>query len=150
MITDHISNSDQYLGLSKGIQQAFDFAAKTDLSTLDIGKYPIDGDKVFVLIQAYAPKKVEEGKCEAHKNYIDIQYVIEGKEQMGYGPVEGMEVVDPYDPSKDRYFVNFKGDMLTYDTGMFAIFFPQDAHMPGIEYEGCDYVKKAVFKIKCA
>lgn len=149
MITDHINNCKHYTGLSKGIQQVFDYASKTDLSALDIGKYEIDGDNVFVLIQDYAPKRMEDGKCEAHKNYIDIQYVIEGKEQMGYGPVASMTIVEPYDAAKDRYFVAFKGDMLTYDAGMFAIFFPQDAHMPGIEEEGCTYVKKAVFKVKC-
>ena len=148
MITDHIKHYKHYQKISAGIQQAFNYVTSNDLSALEVGKYEIDGDNVFVLIQAYQPKAMSEGKCEAHKNYIDIQYVIEGTELMGYGLVDTMEVIDPYDPAKDRFFVGFKGDMMTYEAGMFAIFFPQDAHMPGIEADGCTYVKKAVFKIK--
>lgn len=149
MITDHISNSKQYEAISKGIQQAFEYARNNDLSALDLGNYEIDGDNVYVMILGYEPKTIEDNRCEAHKNHLDIQYVIEGTEQMGYGPVDTMEVVVPYDSVKDRYFVGFTGETLTYEAGMFAIFFPQDAHMPGIKVEGCDYVKKAVFKIKC-
>ncbi len=100
------------------------------------------------MIQEYEGKQIENGKCEVHKNYIDIQYIIEGCERMGYGTVDTMEVIEEYDAVKDRFFVKWTGDLIRYEEGMFAIFFPQDAHMPGIIAEGCEQVKKAVVKIK--
>lgn len=148
MITDKISNLKDYIGISEGIRKAMHFIEYNDLSAMEVGKYEIDGSDLFVLIQAYEPKAIDLAKCEAHKAYIDIQYVIEGYESMGYGPVESMEVIEAYDEAKDRYFVKYSGDLMSYEAGMFAIFFPQDAHMPGVKAPGCDLVKKAVFKIK--
>ncbi len=148
MITDHIKNAATYKGISERMDKALDYLATTDLSALEVGRYELDGDNLFVLIQAYEPKNVEDGRCEAHKKYIDIQYIIEGQERMGYGIAEDMAVVDPYDDAKDRYFVEWTGDFVEYSKDMFAVFYPQDAHMPGIEIEGCSFVKKAVVKIK--
>ncbi|MDA3845669.1 MAG: YhcH/YjgK/YiaL family protein [Vallitaleaceae bacterium] len=148
MITGHIKNANLYKNISASIGEAITYIQDNDLSTFEVGKYEIDGDNLFVLIQSYAPKTVEAGNCEAHKNYIDIQYIIEGYEQMGYAPVADMTIVDPYDEAKDRLFVKWEGDLIHFKKDMFAIFFPQDAHMPGIKTEGCELVKKAVFKIR--
>ncbi len=148
MIIDKLSNANTYTYISEGIKKAFDYLKQEDLVSKEVGKYEIDGDNLFVLIQEYDPKKEEEGKCEAHKKYIDIQYIISGVEKMGYAPVGGMEVIDPYNDVKDRFFVKWDGEFKTYTEGTFAIFFPQDAHMPGIEAVPNQKVKKAVVKIK--
>jgi len=148
MITDHIKNSQQYKTISEKMDKAFQYLQETDLKGLEPGRYELDGDNLFVLIQAYEAKAIEDGKCEAHKKYIDIQYIIDGSELMGYAPVEGMEIVDPYSEAKDRYFVKWEGDLINYSEGMFAIFFPQDAHMPGISNGECPSIKKAVVKIR--
>lgn len=148
MIADQLKNYKQYTALSQRINDGLTYLAETDLSALEVGKYEIDGDNLFVLIQSYEAKAVEEGKCEAHKKYIDIQYMIEGCEYMGYGPSDAYEIIDPYNNDKDRYFVKWDGDLVKFDQDMFAIFFPQDAHMPGILVNSGDQVKKAVVKIK--
>ena len=148
MITYHIKNADQYMGLSERIEKALTYLKETDLAALEAGRYELDGDNLFVLIQEYEPKALEAGKCEAHKNYIDIQYIISGSEIMGYGMVETMEVTEAYDHAKDRLFVAWDGDLVNYTEDMFAIFYPQDAHMPGISDGKCTAVKKAVVKIK--
>lgn len=148
MITDRISEAASYKGISPGIKKALTYIENNDLALLEEGRYNIEGDDLFFLIQGYEPKAIEDGKCEAHRNYIDIQYVIEGSEYMGYGPLEGLKVTEAYDVSKDRLFVEWSGQLIAYDAGMFAVFFPQDAHMPGIKAQGCTYVKKAVFKVK--
>lgn len=148
MIFDHISNLNTYKGLSPRLDKAFDYIQSTDLSALEVGKYAIDGDDIFVLIQSYQGKKVDEANCEAHKNYIDIQLVLEGDELMGYAPVNGMTVTDPYDAAKDRFFVKWEGTLLNCTNDMFTVFFPQDAHMPGVERTSGIQVKKAVIKIR--
>lgn len=147
MIVDHIKNAEAYYNLSPRIEVALKYLEAMDLTTLEVGKYEIDGDNLFVLIQEYEPKTIEEGKCEAHKKYIDIQYIIKGRECMGYMLTEKGEVTESYDDTKDRLFVKWTGDLVSYTEGMFAIFYPQDAHMPGIKTDGCDFVKKAVVKI---
>lgn len=148
MIYDHISNADTYTSISEGIKKGLDYLVSTDLENLEVGKYEIDGSDVFVLIQEYLGKEISDANCEAHKNYIDIQYIIAGEEYIGYAPVEGMEVIVPYDEAKDRYFVKWDGTLLTYTKGMFSIFFPSDAHMPGVEKTSGIVIKKAVVKIK--
>lgn len=148
MITDQLKHYKQYTGLSQRINEALTYLAETDMAALEVGKYEIDGDNLFVLIQSYEAKAIEAGKCEAHKKYIDIQYIIEGQEYMGYGPSDAYEVIDPYNDDKDRYFVKWAGDLVKYEKDMFAIFYPQDAHMPGIAVNSGEMVKKAVVKIK--
>lgn len=148
MIIDSIKNISTYKNLSERFEKAFDFLSNQDLEKLEVGKYELDLDNLFVLIQEYTGKKEEEGKCEAHKKYIDIQYIISGIEKIGYAPVDTMEVVDPYNEDKDRCFVKFKGDFNVLTKDMFAIYFPQDGHMPGIEVIEGSTIKKAVVKIK--
>ncbi len=148
MITDRISNGASYKGISAGIKRALEFIENNDMAAMEIGRYNIDGDDLFVLIQGYEPKTIDESRCEAHINYIDVQYVIEGKELMGYAPVERMTVLEAYDAGKDRLFLEWTGQLIAYEAGMFAVFFPQDAHMPGVKTTGSTYVKKAVFKVK--
>ena len=101
MITDHIKNAASYKNISDRIKKALDYLENEDLKSLTTGKYELDGDNLFVLIQEYEGKQVENGKCEAHKNYIDIQYIIEGCERMGYGTVDTMEVIEEYDAAKE-------------------------------------------------
>jgi YhcH/YjgK/YiaL family protein len=67
---------------------------------------------------------------------------------MGYNDLEKMEVTEAYDNEKDRLFVKWEGQLMTYTEGMFAIFFPHDAHMPGIESVPGQLIKKAVIKVR--
>lgn len=148
MIVDLIKNADLYKSISERVEKGLEYLATTDLKAMEVGKYPLDGDNLFVVIQEYTPKKLEVAKMESHKAYIDIQYIIEGKEQMGYQPVEGSTTMIDYNPEKDVMFFENEGEFTTYTEGMFGIFFTQDGHMPGVEVEGCDKVKKAIVKIK--
>lgn len=148
MIVDALKHSNKYKTISSNLDRALSYLQTMDLEKLELGRYEIDGDEVFVLIQGYAPKSLEQGKCEAHKNYIDIQYVIEGEEMMGYMPAENGQVLEAYDETKDRWFMKWAGDLISFEKGMIGIFFPEDGHMPGLKAEGCQYVKKAVVKVK--
>jgi len=149
MIIDIAKNMATYENLSEKFKQAFEFLSNQDLENLEIGRYELDSDNLFVLIQEYTGKKEEkESKCEAHKKYIDIQYIISGVEKMGYAPIDTLEIVDPYNETKDVLFAKFKGDFTVFNKDMFAIFFPQDAHKPGVEVIEGTTIKKAVVKIK--
>lgn len=148
MIVDKLSNSHLYSGLGEKINKAIDYLKKTDFTKMQLGKYEIDGENIFALVNEYNTKDENEGKLEAHKKYIDVQFVAKGKELMGYAPLENQKVIDEYNEQNDIMF--FVGDksFTKVDEGMFAIFFPTDVHLPGIKFDEKSNVKKIVIKVK--
>lgn len=148
MIIDKLNNASLYYGISERIAKALKYLQNNDLSEFQNGRYDIDSDNIFVLVQDYNTKPLSEGKYEAHRKYIDIQYIIKGEEKLGYVYVHKLKTSTDYDEVKDIVFFNGEGDFVTAEEGTFIIFYPEDAHMPGIESEICEYVKKAVIKIK--
>jgi YhcH/YjgK/YiaL family protein len=148
MIIDKIQNSHLYKGLSKRIEKAFEYIKATDLKNINPGKYEIDGENIFALISEYKAKSESEGKLEAHRKYIDVQYVISGEELMGYAPLGGQQVLDPYKEENDIIFFAGEKSFTKVSSGMFAIFFPGDVHMPGIMIKESSAVKKLVIKVR--
>lgn len=148
MIVDDIKNSDFYLGLNEKFSKAFDFIKNSDLLSMECGKYEIDGDNIYANLQEYDTKPVDEGKWEAHKKYIDIQYVIKGQEEMGYANISEMKPICEYDESKDIVFLKGSGDFFVVKEGFFTIFTPNDAHMPSLAVVEEEYTKKVIVKIK--
>ena len=146
MIIDKLENACFYYNLNAKIEKALRYLQDNDLSEFDNGKYEIDNDNIFVLIQDYDTKT--EGKWEAHEKYIDIQYIIKGREKMGYVNIDELKPVTDYDKDKDILFLEGDGNFVIADEGYFVIFAPQDAHMPGMMIDMPEYVKKAVVKIK--
>ena len=148
MIIDKLSNSHLYSGLDERINKAFAYLKKTDFSKMELGKYEIDGDTIFALVNEYNTKDESEGKLEAHKKYIDVQFVAKGSELMGYAPLENQIVIDEYNEQNDISFFIGEKSFPKVDEGMFAIFFPTDVHLPGIKVDEKSYVKKVVIKVK--
>ena len=147
MIVDRLTNCALYENLSPRMKTGFEFLKTQDLQGLEVGKYPIDCDQVFALVQEYHSKPIEEGKYETHRKYIDIQYIVSGRELIGCTNVGSLEPLDSYDAGRDIQFFAGQGDMFLLDAGMFAVFFPEDAHMPCILVDGPEAVKKVVIKI---
>lgn len=147
MIIDKLSNSQIYATLNPRLQAGFEFLKNQDLAALEVGKHPIDGEQVFALVQHYNTKPVEEGKLETHRKCLDLQYVVSGRELMGWAPISGLQPLGSYSPENDIQFFAGQGNLILFEAGMFAIFFPEDAHMPGIAFEGPEPVKKIVIKV---
>jgi len=148
MIVDKIENVKLYKNLDERIQKSFSYIKQTDLKKIQPGRYEIDGDNIFALISQYQTKSESEGKLEAHKKYIDVQYVIEGEELMGYTPLGGQEILEPYKEENDIIFYKGEKVFIKVTKGMFAIFFPEDVHMPGISVFESSPLKKLVIKVK--
>jgi len=148
MIIDKIENSNLYYGLGNRISKAFDYIHNTDLKNIKPGKYGIDGENIFALISEYKTKAESEGKLEAHRKYIDVQYVISGEELMGFAPLGDQIILEPYKEESDISFFKGEKSLTKVSAGMFAIFFPEDVHMPGISTEKVSDVKKLVIKVR--
>ena len=147
MIIDNIKNAPLYYGVSERIAVALKFLRENDFSVMNPGKYEIDGSNVYALVQRYESKPVEKCKWEAHRRYIDVQYVAEGIEQIGYANLGQMKVSQEYREEGDYLLLEGKGDFFIFRDGNFAIFAPQDVHMPCIAAAEPQIIKKVVVKI---
>jgi len=148
MIVDTLSQAPRYEPLHPRFKAAFDFLRDTDLRALPLGRTGIDGDHLFALAQAYETRPVQGGALEAHRKYIDIQFVISGDEYIGYAPLGDQPPVDPFDAGNDIGFYRGEASLINVSAGMFAIFYPLDAHLPGRCLTAPENVKKVVLKVE--
>jgi biofilm protein TabA len=149
MIADIIKNRQIYEAISPRIKTALEYIANTDFSSMEPGRYELDGSNLFALVQAYDSIPKEQGKWECHKKYIDIQYIAKGIELIGCNNIDKMKVTTEYNPDKDIAFLSGEGDFITFSKGSYGIFFPEDAHQPKIAVNNTPgKVKKVVVKIK--
>ncbi len=146
MIFDSLEQYARYAGLGYNLSAAFRFLLDNDLAVLPLGRVDIDGDKMFALVQEYGTKPVEQGMWEAHRKYIDFQHMVIGKERMGFANIKTMQLGE-YVPEKDFQPMTGFGSQMDISAGHFAIFFPEDGHMPGLMVTLPEMIKKVVIKI---
>jgi YhcH/YjgK/YiaL family protein len=151
MILDRIENRAFYRQLGTSVAEALEYLATTDFTKLPDGKYELDGPRMFALVNRYRPKPVAEIAWEAHRKFIDVQYIAKGAERMGYAPLgKLLPIKQDYDPQRDIVFYEAEGDLFTVSEGSFAVFAPQDVHAPGLAVVGPaagEEVIKVVVKI---
>jgi YhcH/YjgK/YiaL family protein len=146
VITDSLERAEDYYYMHPAFQRAFAFLRGDSLAELPDGRHEIDGDRLFCIISKGRGRGRAEAKLEAHRKYIDIQYVIAGTDEMGSAPTAECRLPDTgYDAEKDIEFFNDEPQSWTkVPAGSFIIFFPERAHAPLIS-DG--QIHKAVLKI---
>ena len=152
MIHDTLANATIYEALSPRFAAAFAWL-RTVNGTQPMGRVDIDGDNCFALVQTYATKPIESAKFEAHRKYIDIQYIHSGRETILWAPLADMkEETLPYSEVKEAALFKLIPDMtaLHLSAGHFAILYPQDAHAPCVEWGASEQVFKVVIKVAVA
>ena len=150
MILDTIKNTHLYLGLHSRFAKAFEILTDKTLSQKPDGKYTVDGNNIYYTIQHYTTKPLSEGKLEAHRKYIDIQFLLEGREILGFTPLKALTISEEYNPAKDIAFYQTPETItkVILEPGLFCILFPDDAHLPCRQLTGSAEVCKVVIKIK--
>jgi len=146
MIIDRIGNSHLYYAVHPKFKRAFDYIHQINVDTIPAGRYEIDGEAMYALVQEYNTKLKELGTWEAHRRYIDLQYVVQGVEGIGYANINQLEQGE-YDASRDFLPLHGEGDLITVHSGSFVLLLPEDAHMPGMAIGSPVPVKKVVVKI---
>jgi YhcH/YjgK/YiaL family protein len=150
MIVDKLENANLYAGISDKINAALEILKDPAIADKADGRYDVDGDNLYYMVQRYSTAPIEEGKIEAHKKYIDIQFVAAGCETIGYAPIAPLEIDVPYDEKGDVVFYK-KHDLLSrvkVCRSMFCILFPGDGHIPGRACCGSSDVCKIVVKVR--
>ena len=138
----------QYGKNEKLWNKVFDFFVENDLVKMETGRYAIDGDKCFALVSEYPTKEIRSAKIEAHQQYIDLHYVITGREKIGLVPSQYLQVKVPYDAERDVAI--YSSPYIKYfstSQNRFFLFFPGEAHCPGVKLKEVKTVKKLVIKI---
>ena len=134
MILDIRKNARCYLPLNKGFEKAFEFLMRPDLKELPPGRYEIDDARVYALVMKEDGRRKEDALLETHDRYLDIQLVLAGTDEMGWKPKSSCKQPSAeYDPEADVQLFEDKPDAwVSTGAEAFAIFFPEDAHMPMI------------------
>ena len=151
MILDKIDQCGRYFSVHADFKAGFDFIKKALDQKLPAGKYEIDGEKVFAMIQEYETRAWEKPFFEGHKRYIDLQFIAEGEERMDLINIARAEVTQAYDEKIEAAFFAPKGECTRgiFSAGDFAIFFPEDLHQPGLRIgEDACKMKKIIVKIE--
>lgn len=149
MIVDRLGQSDQYNGLHPRLVRALEFLRREDLMALPLGRIELEGDLLFALVQEYTTKDAAQCRWEAHRKYHDVQFVARGVERIGVCHIDFMQVEQPHDAERDVAFFRGEGDFITLRAGSFAIFAPQDVHLPCTVAGQPELVRKIVIKAAC-
>ena len=146
MIFDTLKNIDNYKGLGR-VYTALEFLKETDFNKMDLGRYELDGDNIYYMVQAYDtdPQKTV---AEAHKKYIDIQFMVKGEELIGVAPFECEKTETQAIPENDVWFYDCKTEAITLIENSFMVLYPNDLHCPGVATKGEALTcKKVVVKV---
>jgi len=149
MIVDKIENAHLYACYSDRMAKAFELLKDSQLAQKPDGRYEVDGDNLFYVVQSYASKPPEERKFEAHTKHADVQLMLSGREIMGYCPASTLSIKTPYDDIKDVAFYDSPKNYSRIEVceGMFTLFYPEDGHMPGCQLGAPSNVHKVVVKV---
>lgn len=154
MIIDTLTNRALYGALHPRIATALEYLAATDLSQLDKGVYELEGKALFAIVSDYSTVTRGTEPFEVHRKYIDVQYIVSGEEEFGYLPLPQQQTpCTAYDSSRDFEEFSYsqnqaRASYVALRSGMFALFFPNDAHMPCCHLDGESRVKKVVIKVR--
>jgi YhcH/YjgK/YiaL family protein len=133
------------------LRKALDFLKQTDLFALEDGRAEIDGEEVFALVQSYDTRPVPDTpRFEAHRKYLDVQYLASGKEAMGWAPLDQLDVTIEYIPDKDILLGHVPEGaycFVPFSAGQGILLYPTDAHAPMHAAGESVPVKKIVVKV---
>jgi YhcH/YjgK/YiaL family protein len=147
MIADSIDNIEIYKNISRDIYEGLQFLKKVS-PDIEPGTYQVN-ENVKAIVSEFETKEIFERGYEAHRYAIDIHYPVTGREKISWSPLKGMTNHIEYNPVKDAAF--YKDPMqvssVIVGNGIFAIYFPGDAHSPQLFVDKPEKIKKIVLKV---
>lgn len=148
MIFGNINHLSDYPFLDSAVKECFEYAKTHDLLSYEKGSHPIDGERLYVNIAEYETTTPENRFWEAHKQYLDLHFMLKGEERVDLAYIENMEQ-KPYVEKDD--FLPLEGTpvaSVVLHENDFLICYPQDGHMTALAADKPAALKKAIFKIR--
>jgi biofilm protein TabA len=149
MIMDKIENAGRYFSPGSPMAAGIEFVRRAAMENLPDGRYEVGGGGAYATIQTYLTEAAAGKHPETHRKYADIQSLVKGREIIGWLRAKGLETEKEYDPERDVEFHKNSADetKLLLGPGLFAVFYPSDAHKPGCSVGFSEEVRKVVVKI---
>ena len=148
MVFGNIRDRKDFGWLEGVIGKCFDYAAANDLLSYEKGSHPIDGEELFVNIVEYETTTPENRFWEAHRQYLDLHFMLRGPEQIDVNFIDNMEQKEFVE--KDD-FLPLEGEPISHvvlNAGDFLLCYPADAHRTAVQVGAPAVIKKAIFKIR--
>ena len=146
MIFDTLENIKNYEGTGR-VYTALKFLSETDFTKMELGRYELDGDNILYMVQRYETDP-DKTISEAHKKYIDIQFMLSGEEIIGVAPICAQKKLTEAKPENDVWFYECKTEPLTLFANSFMVLYPNDLHCPGVAVKDALTCRKVVVKVK--
>jgi len=152
MIYDKFALFDRYKVIAPEVwDKVKSFLIKTKQAPAS-GRFQISGDQCYANVSTYSTRELDPDLLEMHKEYLDIQITLEGRELIYCRDTSDLEELVPYSAGKDIAFYRMKPDCVTelvIGNGNFAIFYPGEGHLPGMNVilEQPETVLKVIVKI---
>lgn len=133
----------------RALERAFEFLESDSLADKAPGRYALDGDRMYATVVEDKTRAVELAQFEVHRKYIDVHYLVRGKELIGSANPVSLREAKPYSTETEAalYERPAKYKRLMLKPGEFTVFFPGQAHMPGCYVDRSAEIKKVVVKI---
>ena len=148
MVFGNIRDLKDFGYLEENVRKCFDYAREHDLLSYEKGSHPIDGDELFVNIVEYETTTPENRFWEAHRQYLDLHFMLRGPEQIDVNFIDNMEQKEFVE--KDD-FLPLEGDPNSHvvlNAGDFLLCYPADAHRTAVQVGAPATIKTAIFKIR--
>jgi len=136
--------------LPQAVVRALEVLQQQDLAQMAPGRYEIDGDKLFYLIQDAMPRMLDGCKSEAHATYADIQMPVGACERFGMAlPQPELVAVDDRFESNDIAFYPTPANEFFMDIkpGAYVVFLPGELHRPCVSINDQTPFRKVVVKV---
>ncbi len=136
--------------LPAAIVRALEALKDVDIAKKEPGRYEIEGDKMFYLVQDVELRTMEESRAEAHHRYADIQIPVSTCERYGFSlPQPDLAPSDNQLEEKDLAFFPAPSIESFIDTtpGTYLVFLPKELHRPCLAIQGKETIRKAVVKV---
>lgn len=145
MIVCPFKDLGRYAPIIPGLEEAV--KAANEITDWSVGTVQLSGGNK-ILVQEMDTKSTEGKLCEAHRDYLDIQYIVEGEEVVGWAPLETLTLDGEFNTAKDKGMYAGPVDYMRIGAGYCYVVYPEDAHMPGVHLDEPHHIKKLVLKLK--
>jgi len=136
--------------LPPAIVRAIEALQNLDLAGMAAGRYELEGDKLFYLIQDVATRSLDESRSEAHVRYADVQIPLSAGERYGFSlPQADLVASEDCLEARDIAFYPAPANesFMDIEPGSFVVFLPRELHRPCLAIKEKGKIRKAVIKV---